>query len=63
MRLHTLVTAAIGTLSVTAPAHTQISAPTTYDVSTVKPAAPGKAGMMLDWDHPELKAENATWNG
>lgn len=38
----------------------QTSTPATYDVSTVKPSPPGKDGMMLNWGHGELKAENVT---
>ena len=41
-------------------AHAQNTAPVTYDVSTVKPSAPGDSNMMLNWGHAELKARNIT---
>ncbi len=37
-----------------------VHAQSTYDVSTVKPAAPGENGMMLNWSHAELNAKNVT---
>jgi uncharacterized protein (TIGR03435 family) len=41
-------------------AHAQTAVPTTYDVSTVKPASSKDNGMMLNWRNGELKAENVT---
>ncbi len=49
-----------GMLVATVPTHAQSVVPPAYDVSTVKPAPPGKNGMMLNWGDAELKAENVT---
>lgn len=40
--------------------HAQATAPATYDVSTVKPSAPGKTAMRLNFGHAELTADNIT---
>lgn len=38
----------------------QSNVPTTYDVSTVKLSTRTGNGMMLNWSHAQLKAENVT---
>ena len=62
MKFICLVVKAALTGMLIAPAFTcaQSSLPTTYDVSTIKPAPSGKEGMMLNWGNSELKAENVT---
>jgi uncharacterized protein (TIGR03435 family) len=49
-----------GMLVMAATAHAQINMPATYDVSTVKPAAPGNRDMRVNWADAELKADNVT---
>ncbi len=59
--MHSLIVYAISAgLVVMTGMQAQSPASTTYDISTVKPAASGNGGMMLDWDHPQLKAQNVT---
>lgn len=53
-----VVSAALLFVSAQAPA--QGAVPATYDVSTVKPAAPNNGSMSLNWDDAQLKAENIT---
>ncbi len=49
-----------GLLSAVLGVHAQNATPLTYDVSTVKPAAPNNGSMMLNYGNAELKAENIT---
>ena len=55
-----VVAALLLALTPACSAHAQSSAPTTYDVSTIKPSAPEKSGFMLNWGRAELKADNVT---
>lgn len=49
-----------GVLILIASAPAQSSVPTTYDVSTVRPSAPGNQGMSINFGSAGLKADNVT---